>query len=134
MYEEKLLDFQKHVLMLRKKNGYNLGATPVFFDMPGDTTVNECGASMFQVRTAGVEKQRCTADGHKLIPYVIFKRKTLSKEKLPSGIVVRVQQNGRKTERTFSWTGGNSVDLAKRCTPMPMFDARTRQFSRSFDR
>ena len=56
MYEDKLLDFQKHVLTLRKKNDYNLGAignadkTPVFFDMPGDTTVNECGASTVQVR------------------------------------------------------------------------------------
>ena len=30
----------------------NADETPVFFDMPGDTatTVNECGASMVQVR------------------------------------------------------------------------------------
>ena len=37
MYEEKLLDFLKHVVSLRKKNDYNLGAignadeTPVFY-------------------------------------------------------------------------------------------------------
>ena len=46
----------------------------MFFDMPGDTTVNVCGVSTVQVRTVGAEKQRCTvilaitADGHKLIP------------------------------------------------------------------
>ena len=56
---------------------------------------------------SGAEKQRCTvmlaitADGHKLIPYTIFKCKTLPKEKLPSGIDVRVQQNGWMTEDPF---------------------------------
>ena len=48
--------------MLWRKNDYNLGAignadeTPVFFDMSGGTTVNECGASMVQVWIAGAEK------------------------------------------------------------------------------
>ena len=69
--------------------------------------MNECGASTVQVQTAGVEKQSCTVmlavtdDGHKLIMYTIFKRKILPKEKLPSGIVVRVQQNGWMTEDLF---------------------------------
>ena len=121
MYEEKLLDFQKHVLMLRKQNVYNLGAignadeTPVFFDMPGDTTVNESGVSTVQIRTAGAEKQRCTvvlaitADGHKLIPYAIFKCKTLPKEKFHQTLLLE-------------------------CNKIPTFDAHTRQFSRSCDR
>ena len=69
--------------------------------------MNECGASVVQVQTVGAKKQRCTvmlaiaADGHKLIPYAIFKRKTLPKEKLPSGIVVRVQQNSWMTKDLF---------------------------------
>ena len=61
--------------------------------------MNECGASMVQVQTAGEEKPKMhcdviTADGHKLIPYAIFKCKILPKKKLPSDIVVRMQQNG----------------------------------------
>lgn len=31
----------------------------------------------------------CTADGGKLPPYVIFKRKTMPKEKFPDGVVVK---------------------------------------------
>ena len=65
-YEEKLLSFQKHVLMLRKKHKYNFAVignadeTPVFFDMPGETTVNSAGAKSVHVRRAGAEKQCCT--------------------------------------------------------------------------
>jgi hypothetical protein len=52
------------------------------------------------IKTTGTEKQRCavmlavTANWDKLPPYVIFKRKTLPKEKFPPGIHVRVQENG----------------------------------------
>ena len=34
----------------------------------------------------------CTADGGKLPPYVVFKRKTLRKDKFPAGVIVRAQQ------------------------------------------
>lgn len=112
-YQEKLLAFQKHVISLRKTHDYSLGAignadeTPVFFEMPGETTVNDRGEKTVQVRTAGAEKQRCTvmlgitADGNKLPPYVIFRRKTLPKEKLPPGILVMVQEKGWMTEDLY---------------------------------
>lgn len=106
-YEENLVRFQRYVINLRKTYSYLLGQignadqTPVYFEMPYDTTVNEAGAKTVQVRTAGAEKQRCTvmlavlADGKKLPPYIIFKRKTLPKNvKFPSGIVVRSQEKG----------------------------------------
>lgn len=38
-----------------------------------------------------------TADGQKLPPFVIFKRKTLPKAKFPPGIHVRVQEKGWMT-------------------------------------
>lgn len=112
-YHEKLLSFQKHVITLRKTHDHDLGAignadeTPVFFEMPGETTVANRGEKTVQVRTAGAEKQRCTvmlgitADGNKLPPYVIFKRKTLPKEKLPPGVFVRVQEKGWMTEDLY---------------------------------
>jgi hypothetical protein len=34
------------------------------------------------------------ADGEKLPPYVILKRKSMPKEMLPSGIIIRVEENG----------------------------------------
>lgn len=86
------LAFQKHVLKLRKTHNYTMGAignvdeTPVFFEMPGESTVNKAGEKTVHVRTAGAEKQRCTimlgitADGNKLPPFVIFKRKTVPKK------------------------------------------------------
>jgi len=48
------------------------------------------------IKTTGAEKQTCTttlavtADGGKLPPYVIFKGKTLPKEKFPPGIHIQV--------------------------------------------
>jgi hypothetical protein len=52
--------------------------------MPESTTVEHVGKRSVQVRTTGADKQHCTvmlaitADGHKLSPFVIFRRKKLS--------------------------------------------------------
>lgn len=109
-YEDKLIAFQKHVINLRKQNRYllsqigNADQTPVWFDMPENTTVNVRGERSVQVKTTGSEKQRCTvmlaitADGRKLPPYVVFKRKTMPKDKFPTGIIVRVQEKGWMTD------------------------------------
>jgi hypothetical protein len=108
-YEEKLINFQKFVISLRKKycsllsqigNTYQ---TPVWFDMPELTTIEHVGKRSVQVRMTGADKQRCimmltiTADGHKLPPFVIF-RKKLPKDIFPLAIIVRVQERGWMTE------------------------------------
>ena len=36
----------------------------------------------------------CMADGTKLPPYVVFKRKTMPKDKFLSGVIVRMQKQG----------------------------------------
>ena len=52
------------------------------------------------IKTTGHEKDRftvmltCTADGGKLAPLVVFKRKTLPKETFPKGVHVRVHPKG----------------------------------------
>lgn len=104
-FEDKVLLFHRHVIEKRKCNGYllsqigNADQTPLNFDMPPNTTVNQKGASSVTVRTTGHEKQRCTvmlavtADGRKLPPYVVFKRKTQPKGQFPRKIHVRVQEN-----------------------------------------
>lgn len=108
-YTDKLIEYQKYVINLRKEHKYVFGAignadeTPVFFDMPSNTTVNIKGAKTISLRTTGAEKQRVTvmlcvlADGTKLPPFVILKRKLLPKENLPAGLFVRTQEKGWMT-------------------------------------
>lgn len=106
-YEELLVAFQKHVISLRKAVPFQLGQignadqTPVYLDMPSALTVHQKGSRQVIVRSTGNEKTRvtvmlsCTADGRKLPPYVVFKRKTLPKgEKFPKNVVVRCQDKG----------------------------------------
>lgn len=105
-YTDKVLQFQRFVLRQRGTHQYmfsqigNADETPLYFEMPRNTTVNKVGERSVLVKTTGAEKMRCTvmlaitADGRKLPPYVIFKRKTLPKGPLPKGIHVRVQDKG----------------------------------------
>lgn len=70
----------------------NADQTPVFFDMPTSVTVHKRGDKSVIVKSTGNEKSRvnvmltCLADGTKLPPYVILKRKTLPKDPMPAGI------------------------------------------------
>jgi len=71
------------------------------FDMPGNITVAGIGEKTVIVKTTRHEKTHftvvlsCLADGTKLCPVLIFKRKTLPRNlKLPPGITVRVPPKG----------------------------------------
>ena len=77
-------------------------------------TVEKKGISSITIRTTGHEKSSftvvlaCTASGRKLPPMMIFKRKTVIKEKLPSGVIVHNNEKG--------WMDNNVMDLwLKRC-------------------
>lgn len=46
----------------------------------------------------------CPADGTKLPLYVVLKRKTVPKEAMPAGIIVRAQEKGwMETELVVAW-------------------------------
>ncbi|MES9884208.1 MAG: hypothetical protein ABW185_25465 [Sedimenticola sp.] len=104
--DDKLENFHKFVINQRKSHMYdipsigNMDETPMYFDMPGNSTVHIKGDKTVAVRTSGAEKSHftvvlsCLADGTKLKPMVIFKRKTMPKEKLPAGVVVEVNPKG----------------------------------------
>ena len=104
--EEKITDFHSFMIKRRKRQDYdlkqigNMDETPTWFDMPSSRTVNKAGGKTVFVRTSGHEKVRfttvlgCMADGTKLKPMVIFKRKTMPKENFPPGIVVHVHPKG----------------------------------------
>lgn len=108
---EKVSSFQRFIIKHRKKNEYrlacigNMDETPMNFDMPAGKTVNKMGEKTVLVKTTGHEKSRftvvltCMADGTKLKPMVIFKRKTLPKQKFPKGVVVHVHEKGWMDEQ-----------------------------------
>lgn len=115
--EDKVEAFQRHVIRLRKEKNFdlshigNMDETPVFFDLPSNYTVDSKGAKTVFIKTTGHEKCRftvvlsCLADGTRLPPTVIFKRKTLPKgAKFPSNIIVRANEKGWMDERgTLGW-------------------------------
>ncbi|KAG0432516.1 hypothetical protein HPB47_020777 [Ixodes persulcatus] len=84
---EKLSSFHRYVADWRTKNEFMLGQignadqTPVCLDMPSSRIVMEEGARQVHLLTTGNEDNRfttmlcCTADGHKLPPFLIFKCK-----------------------------------------------------------
>lgn len=104
--DHKITQFQTFVINQRKRNEYgmahigNMDETPMFFDVVGNTTINKKGEKTILVKTTGHEKQHftvvlaCLADGTKLPPMIIFKRKTMPKDKFPPGVVIHVQEKG----------------------------------------
>ena len=70
------------------------------FDVTSNKTVNDKGAKTIIIKTSDNEKMRCTvvlaccADGTKLPPLLIFKRKTLPKDVIPRAIYVHVHCKG----------------------------------------
>lgn len=109
--EEKIMNFQKFIIKMRTNFNFplssigNMDETPVQFDMLGNTTVHVKGAKTITVKSTGNEKNRltvvlaCLANGVKLKPMVIFKRKLLPKIKFPPGILVHVQEKGWMDEQ-----------------------------------
>ena len=88
----------------------NADQTPLTFDLPVSSTLELMGTKSVPIKTTGNEKNRftvmlgCTADGTKLPPYIIFKRKTMPKEKFPKGVIVKVQEKGWMDEElTKDW-------------------------------
>ena len=78
----------------------NADQTPVYLDNPYEHTVAPKGAKTVSIKTTGHEKEHMTvmlcmcADGTKLPPNVILKRKTMPRDTVPKGLVVTVQQKG----------------------------------------
>jgi hypothetical protein len=117
-YEEKLVQYQRHVINLRHQRQYclsqmgNADEVAVFFDMPRNYTLSEKGQKQVTVKTTGYEKLRVTvmlsvtADGNKLPPYIILNRKTMPKETFCDGVIVRAHKNAWMTaELMQDWLG-----------------------------
>jgi len=90
-YERKIIEFLKYVINMRQKLCFEIGQLGhidevlLTFDVPSNIIVDVKGAKTIMINTSGNEKTRstvvlaCCADGTKLPPVLIFKRKTLPK-------------------------------------------------------
>lgn len=78
----------------------NMDETPVMFDMIGNRSVEVKGAKTVPFKTTGHEKSHftvvlsCLANGTKLRPMVIFKRKTMPNGNFPNGVFIHVHEKG----------------------------------------
>jgi len=133
--DQKITNFHSFMIKRRRKENYqlvhigNMDETPVWFDMPSARTVNAKGAKTVLVNTTGHEKSRftvvlaCLADGMKLKPMLIFKRKTLPKAKFPPGILVHCRPKGWMDEAGMKlwvekvWRSRPSGLLRKKISP-----------------
>ena len=91
-YERKIIESHTYVINMRKKLCFEIGQlgnmdeVPLTFDVPLNKTVDVKGAKAVMIKISGNEKTRYTvvfvgcADGTKLPPLLIFKRKTLEKD------------------------------------------------------
>lgn len=107
--------FLAYVMYMRIDHDYPLGLianmdeTPVTFDLPSNTTIDETGARSISIRTTGHEKTNftvvlsCMADGTKLPPLVIFKLKKIPRGNFPPEVVVRANQTGWMNEQEMMY-------------------------------
>ncbi|KAK3549935.1 hypothetical protein QTP86_016788 [Hemibagrus guttatus] len=105
-YKEKLAIFRTYCSnkitdkKIQPNHITNMDEVPLSFDIPVNHTVEKKGTSTISIRTTGHEKPAftvvlgCYGNGQKLLPMVIFKRKTLPKEKFPAGVIVKANQKG----------------------------------------
>jgi len=90
-FEQKLLNYQRYVTILRKTGNFlirqmaNADEMAIYLDMLPNYTLEKKGVKEVLLETTGCEKLRltvmlaATADGIKLPPLLILKRKTLPK-------------------------------------------------------
>ncbi|KAK9408018.1 hypothetical protein NXF25_006792 [Crotalus adamanteus] len=110
VYEEKIQQFHSYIIQLWKKYHYeesqieNMDEVALNFDVPSNRTVDMNGIKTVAIKRSGHEKTHytavlsCCADGTKLPPMLIFKKKTYPKETIPPGIIVQVHEKGWMNE------------------------------------
>lgn len=115
-YQEKLATFRAYCKnkitekKIRPEHITNMDEVPLTFDIPVNRTVEKTGTRTVSIRTTGNEKSSftvvlgCQANGQKLSPMVIFKRKTLPKEKFPAGVIIKANPKGwMDEEKMIEW-------------------------------
>jgi len=108
---EKQNVFLSYVLYRRIQHDYplkyigNMDETPMWFDLPSNTTIDYKGTKTVTIHTIRHEHLfftivlACMADSSKLLAIYIFKLKNLPKENFSYGIYIRVNEKGWMNEQ-----------------------------------
>ena len=128
-WEEKIESFKSY--MMDKKKGVqlvnlgNIDEVPVSFDLPGNFNVDVKGSRQVRVLTTGNEKCNFTAalcvcaDGTKLPPFIIFKRKNIPEGDFPKGVIIEANEKGWMNQDMFKvwlnkvWNNRKSAFFSK---------------------
>lgn len=120
-YEDKTIPFHRSVINAWKLGSFelsqigNMDMVPLTFDLPSNKTVETRGAKNVTIKTSGHKNMHytlvllCCADGTKLSPFLIFKRKTLPKENFPTGVHGHVYPKGWMDEGMKMWIEKNII-------------------------
>jgi transposase len=127
---EKQQEFLAFIVYRRIQHDYplafigNMDETPITFDLPSNTTIDEVGTRTVSIRTTGHERTNftvvlsCMADGTKLPPLIIFKLKKIPRGNFPSEVVVRANQTGWMNESEMKyWIENVWVKRARLSSP-----------------
>lgn len=110
-WKEKKESFLQFVKDLISEKGFkesqiiNMDEVPLTFDCPPNRTIDRTGEKSISITTTGHEKTSftcvlsCAADGEKLKPMIIFKRKTLPKENFPHDVLIKCNEKGWMCEK-----------------------------------
>ena len=105
-FVDKICKFQRFVIRRRGAVNYelrhiaNMDETPLCMDMVSGSTVSKKGKKTVLMKSTGHEKSRytvvlaVTADGNKLPPMIIYRRKTKPPGNFPSGVVIHWNAKG----------------------------------------
>lgn len=110
-YEEKQASFRDYIHTVIKEQKFpdshviNMDEVPLTFDCPPNRTVDSKGVKTITVATTGNERTAftcvlaCAANGDKLKPLLIFKRKTVPKGNYPPDVLICANQKGWMCEK-----------------------------------
>jgi DDE superfamily endonuclease len=114
-YTEQQHEFLSYVLYRRREHDYplaligNMDETPMAFNLPNNTTIEQAGTKTVSILTTGHERSNftvvlaCMADGTKLPPVIIFKLKKIPREEFPDGVIIRTNPEGWMNENEMLW-------------------------------
>lgn len=83
--------------------------TPMAFNLPSNTTVEQRGTKTISILSTGHERANftvvlsCLADGTKLPPVIIFKLVNVPREEFPNGVIIRANKEGWMNEKEMIW-------------------------------
>ncbi|CAG8698761.1 9817_t:CDS:2, partial [Scutellospora calospora] len=125
-YIEEQQSFLSFILYRQSEHNYslnligNMDETPIAFNIPNQTTVEESEKKTISILTTGYERTcftvtlACLADGTKLPPFIIFKLVNVPRERFPNGHRQANLGSNPRSLLVLDAFAGHKTDLVKR--------------------